>query len=148
MKPQPTYETDFYGWAMMEAQLLRERKLNDLDFENLIEEIEDMGSSKENQLTNRLAVLIAHLLKWQFQPNRSSKSNGSWLGTIEEQRDKIKRLLKKNPSLKTKVYVALQEGFNDSKYIIKRESPTILKLLPKECPYTFEQLMDDEFFPE
>lgn len=139
------YENDFYGWAMQNIQLLKQGNYQEADIEHIIEELEEMGTSHENQLINRLAVLIAHLLKWQFQPDFRGRS---WEGTIEEQRRKIDRIIKKNPSLKPKISEAIEEGFADSKAIIKKETPIDMKVLPSTCPYTFDQIMDDEFYPE
>ena len=141
----PKHDEDFYGWAMTNAALLKKEKYKEADMDMIIEELEEMGGSNESQLINRLGVLIAHLLKWQFQPELRGRS---WEGTIEEQRHKIQRLVRKNPSLKTKVTEAIEEGFLDSRAIIKKDTPLDLKLLPAECPYTFEQIMNDEFYPE
>ena len=141
----PKHDEDFYGWAMANAALLKQGKYKEADMDMIIEELEEMGGSNENQLINRLGVLIAHLLKWQFQ---SELRGRSWEGTIEEQRHKIKRLVKKNPSLKTKISEAVEEAFSDSKSIIKKDTPLDLKLLPAECPYTFEQIVDDDFYPQ
>src|SRR5690242_2885138 len=115
----PKYEEDFHGWALRNVQLLKQGNYQEADIEHIIEELEEMGISNENQLINRLAVLISHLLKWQFQPDFRGRS---WEGTIEEQRRKINRLIKKNPSLKTKIPEAMEEGFCDSKAIIKKET--------------------------
>lgn len=141
---QPRYEEDFYGWAMANASLLKQGKIKEADMDHIIEELEEMGRSEKAQLINRLSVLIAHLLKWQFQPDFRGRS---WSGTIEEQRHKIGRLIKENPSLKPKIPEAVKEGFLDSKSILKKETSIDLKLLPTKCPYTFDQIMDDEFYP-
>jgi len=141
----PKHDEDFYGWAMENASLLKKGKYQEADMDKIIEELEEMGGSNESQLINRLGVLIAHLLKWQLQPELRCRS---WEGTIEEQRHKIQRLMRKNPSLKNKITEAIEEGFLDSRTIIKKDTPLDLKLLPSQCPYTFEQIMDDEFYPE
>ena len=91
------YETDFYQWTQQQAALIRQGLFSELDTAHLIDEIEDMGGSKERELESRLGVLLAHLLKWEFQPARRGNS---WRLTIKEQRRRIDRLLKKNPSLK------------------------------------------------
>src|SRR5260370_39809596 len=127
----PKYDEDFYGWAMATASLLKQGKFNEVDMENVIEEMEAMGRSEKHQLINRLSVLIAHLLKWQFQPDFRGRS---WSGTIEEQRHKIGRLIKENPSLKPKIPEAIKEGFLDSKSILKKETSIDLKMLPTKCP--------------
>lgn len=140
----PRYEEDFHGWAIGTAELLRQRRLSDLDFHNLIEEIESMGRSERHQLINRLAVLITHLLKWQFQPDFRGRS---WHGTIKEQRLRLKEIIEDNPSLKSMREEAIKRGYNLSCSIIEKETPIDLNLLPNVCPYTFDQCLDDEFYP-
>jgi len=141
----PKHNEDFYGWATANASLLKQGKLKEVDMENIIEELEEMGRSEKYQLINRFSILIAHLLKWKYQPELRGRS---WSGTIKEQRHRIERLIKQNPSLKHEIPEAIQEGFSDSKDLIEKETPIDLNLLPSECPYTFEQIMNDEFYPE
>jgi hypothetical protein len=62
------HDRDFYSWTLQQAGLLREGRLSEADIEHIAEELESMGASERRELTNRLAVLVAHLLKWQFQP--------------------------------------------------------------------------------
>jgi hypothetical protein len=61
------YDSDFYGWTQQQAKLLRQKKWESLDLANLVEEIESLGRGERQELENRLAVLLGHLLKWQFQ---------------------------------------------------------------------------------
>src|SRR3978361_112069 len=77
------YETDFYEWTQEQARLLRERRFDDLDLESLVDEVEGVGRSDKHQIESRVAILLAHLLKWKFQPG--GRSSG-WAGTIVEQR--------------------------------------------------------------
>lgn len=141
----PKYEEDFYGWAMKNASLLKQGKFNEADMENIIEEMESMGRSEKSQLINRFSILIAHLLKWQFQPDFRGRS---WHGTIKEQRKRAKILLKENPSLKNKLTEAFIDSYEIAVDQIERETPIDLKLLPSECPYTIEQCLEDTFYPE
>ena len=83
------YDTDFYGWAMEPATLLRQRRLVEADIENIAEEIESMGRSEKRELVNRLTVLIAHLLKWQHQPGLRGNR---WRRTILEQRGHLEQI--------------------------------------------------------
>jgi len=78
-----SYEQDFYGWTQEQAALLRAGRLTDLDIENLIEEVETMGRSEKRELESRLTVLLLHLLKWKYQPNRRGRS---WNLTIKGHR--------------------------------------------------------------
>ena len=142
---QSKYEEDFYNWAMTNASLLKQRKFNEADMENIIEEIEAMGRSEKNQLVNRFSILIAHLLKWQFQPDFRGRS---WHGTIKEQRKRIKMLLKDNPSLKSKLEDGLADAYELAVDQIEKETPIDLKLLPQHCLYSFNNCIDDEFYPK
>lgn len=141
----PKYEEDFYAWTQSTADLLRNKHYNQVDFEHVIEELDEMGTSNENQLISRFGVLIAHLLKWGLQPDFRCRS---WEGTIDEQRLRLKRLLKKNPSLKNKVSEAIQEGFKESKAILKKETPIELSKIPADCPYSLEDMLRDDFYPK
>ncbi len=91
------YEQDFQAWALENAALLRQGKLADIDVLHIAQELEGMGASERRELQSRLQVLVCHLLKHQYQPERRGKS---WLLTIGHQRDVIDRLLKQSPSLR------------------------------------------------
>lgn len=95
------YTSDLYAWANEQASFLGQGSFELLDIKNLTEELEIMGNSELSELENRLELLIMHLLKWQFQPNRQGRS---WLLTIKEQRTRIERRLKRSPSLKSKLH--------------------------------------------
>ena len=142
---QPKYNEDFYGWAMTNASLLKQGKVKEADMEHIIEELEEMGSNKENELFSRLALLISHLLKWHFQPNFRSHS---WTNTIKEQRFRIKRVLKKNPGLKGELDETFQDAYTAAIFRATDETGLDEKTFPAQCPYTFEQIMDEEFYPE
>src|SRR5690554_6436163 len=96
--PNPTQ--DYYAWTQETIEKLRQGKWNEVNMEDLIEELEDMGGSERNELENRLTVLLMHLLKWKYQPNYRGRS---WQLTLKEQRLKIKIRLKKSPSLKPRL---------------------------------------------
>ncbi|BAP54790.1 hypothetical protein THII_0493 [Thioploca ingrica] len=144
MKPI-SYEQDFYAWTHHNAQLLRQGKLAEIDVVNLAEELESMGKSQQHALINRLAVLLMHLLKWQFQSARRSRS---WELTIIEQRQEIIDLLEESPSLKPSIEAKLAKAYN--KAVIKAERETGIRYtdFPSICPYTLEQVLDDNFYPE
>ena len=97
MNSQTLYDTDFNLWIEQHIILLKQGRFNEIDTTHLIEELEDMGKSNYRELENRLIVLIAHLLKWQYQDEARSNSCKS---TINEQHCRLNRLLKDVPSLK------------------------------------------------
>src|SRR2546428_13059372 len=95
--PNTLYETDFFAWTQEQARLLRERRWDDLDLENLVDEVESVGGSERREIRNRLTVLLGHLLKWKYQPGHRGPS---WTGTIFEQRGQLADVLRDSPSLR------------------------------------------------
>jgi len=138
------YETDFYAWLQQQARALRTRNFAHLDWDNLVEEIEDMGKNHQRALQSRLEVLLMHLLKWQFQPERQSRS---WSFTIKEQRLRIATLIQKNPSLRAKIPEAIEEAYGYALFAAAEETGLDRAVFPTECPWTFEHIMDEQFWP-
>jgi hypothetical protein len=135
------YDQDFYAWTQTQVELLRDGRFSELDIANLVEEIESLGKQQRQELTNRLGVLLGHLLNWQYQTQQRSKS---WFYTIREQRRQIKRLLKQNPSLKTYLEEAIQEGYEDGLDLIGKETPLHPDELPQICPFSEFEIFDQE----
>jgi Domain of unknown function DUF29 len=90
------YDHDFFAWTQDQADALRRRSANELDWENLLDEVEDLGRSQRRELRSRLIVLLAHILKWENQPEQRSRS---WMATIHVQQDELQQLLIDSPSL-------------------------------------------------
>lgn len=138
------YENDFYAWTIHNAQLLREGKLSEVDIEHVAEEIESMGKSERRELINRLAVLIAHLLKWKFQPERRSNS---WKYTIEEQRDEVIELLEESPSLKYEIQDKLNRAYRKATLWAATEMGVNKSIFEDECPFNLENILNKDFYP-
>lgn len=139
------YDNDFYGWTQEQADLLRSGHLSELDTQNLLEEIEAMGRSERRELESRLRVLFMHLLKWQYQSERQSRS---WKLTIEEQRLQVAELLAENPSLRNRLPGLTESAWRLAIIAAERETNIRRSVFPTTCPWTFEQVMDPEFWPE
>ncbi|ETS32201.1 hypothetical protein BB987_11815 [Photorhabdus temperata] len=139
------YDSDFYGWTQEQASLLRSGHLEQLDTENLLEEIEAMGRSERRELRSRLEILLAHLLKWKYQANRRGRS---WELTIEEQRDKATECLKESPSLRNKLDEHLEKAYIAARRLAEKETMINQNVFPVTCLWTFEQILDENFWPE
>ncbi len=139
------YDRDFYGWANEQAGLLRAGRLSEADIGHIAEEIESMGKSERNQLLNRLAVLLAHLLKWQFQP---ALQGNSWRLTVREQRRRIVRIMSQNPGLRPELGAVVLDAYGDALLIAERETGLLEATFPPACPWPFEQIIDPDFWPE
>jgi len=138
------HDTDFYTWTREQAELLRQRRVDELDSEHLIEELWDMGASQERELESRLGVLLAHLLKWRFQPQRRGKS---WRATSKEQRYRISRLLTKNPGLASQLPDAFEAAYVTGVLKAMKETPLDESDFPVQCPFSLEQTLDAAYWP-
>lgn len=139
------YETDYLAWIEKTANQLEQRDFSGVDWENLIEEIKDVGRSERRSLESNFVVILLHLLKWQYQPDRR---NGSWKGSITEHRRRVRRALKDSPSLKPYLDQILTECYADAARIASDKTGLSVKAFPVNCPYTVLQILDADFLPE
>ena len=110
----------------------------------MLEEIESMGARERRELINRLAILLAHLLKWQYQPSFRGRS---WQLTIKEQRRQLERYLKDNPSLHARIEEFIADSYMDSVLIAAKETGMDESAFSVQCPYSENDLLDLEFYP-
>jgi hypothetical protein len=138
------YDKDFYAWTLYNAELIRQGKFTEVDIEHVAEEIESMGKRERRELVNRLAILMAHLLKWQFQPGKQSDS---WKYTIKEQRIALTDLLDESPSLKHELKIKHEHAYEQAILIAARETGLEEKIFPKQCSFTCKQCLALDFLP-
>lgn len=138
------YEADIIAWATEQAQLLRSGNLTALDLEHIAEEIEDVGKSEQRELASRMAVLLCHLLKWQFQASHRSKS---WERTIREQRKALSIRLKKTPSLQLSLQDQdwIESTWADA--VAKAVEDTGLDSFPESCIWDVADVLRADFLP-
>ena len=139
------YEQDIVAWANEQARLLRAGRFDLIDIENVAEEIEDVGKSEQRELISRMAVLLAHLLKWQYQPEQRGNS---WRRTIQTQRKRLLIALEETPSLRARpAYIA----WWDKVWLEAVEQAiqeTHLDIFPEVCPWTFDEIINENWWPE
>ncbi|HEX2142792.1 MAG TPA: DUF29 domain-containing protein [Candidatus Limnocylindria bacterium] len=139
-----TREEDFVAWARGQAALLRRGELETVDREGVAEELEDMTKRERRELESRLKILLQHLLKWEFQPQRRSRS---WLLTIREQRNQLGKLLRDSPSLKNDVAWAIEENYSTAAGDAAVETRMPRGAFPPLCPYPQADVLDPGFLP-
>ena len=141
-----SYEKDVVAWAHEQAELLRSGQLTALDIEHIAEEIEDVGKSEQRELANRMAVLLAHLLKWEYQPTLRS---ASWESTIHAQRNSIDRRIHKTPSLKASLADDdwWADAWGDAVLDASKETGMAYSGFPEICPWPADKVLDRAFFP-
>jgi len=136
------YDRDYCLWLEETAKLLRDRNLEYLDFEHLIAEIEDMGKEKRRELKNRLIVLLMHLLKYQYQPEKRS---ASWVSTIWEQYYQIESLLEDSPSLKPYYLEIFSDCYLKAVRAASTETKLSAKVFPTDSPFLAEDAINPDF---
>ena len=142
-----SYDKDVILWSQEQARLLRAGGFAELDIEHLADEIEDVGKSEKRELASRMAVLLAHLLKWSRQPKMRTHS---WRSTIGFQRKRIALAIKATPSLKA---VMRDPNWQEDMWLdalaqASRETGLTVEELPDACPWTMDQAADQDFWPE
>jgi hypothetical protein len=152
MKLEKLYEADFYTWIFRNIELLKQRRFSKIDVDILIDELESMAKQDKRELISHFIILLAHLLKWQFQLKRlteqwQTQQEGSWRGSIMEQRLQIVKQLKESPSLKNYLAEAVENAYPDAVKIAMQETQFSQSTFPKMCSYSIEQLLDENFYP-
>ena len=142
--PKSIYDEDFYVWAERQADLLRVRRFDELDLENLIEEVEDLAGAKRSAVLNDARVVMEHLLKLQHSP--ATDPRNGWRATVREHRSRLEVDL--TPHLRQ----MLAEGLPRIYDIARRNAAGSMRdhgedaaagALPTACPYTPDQITCD-----
>lgn len=142
--PPVDYEDDVHAWLFQQAELLRQRRFSEVDLPNVIEELESMGREQRHAFGSSYRLLIFHLLKWQFQTSRRSRS---WDLTIVRERGNIERREADNPSLREQARQIVESVYAQAVREAMKETGLPRDTFPAECPYTLEQLRDPDWMP-
>jgi hypothetical protein len=140
--PAVGYWDDFYSWLMEQAAHLRSGRFEALDRENLAEEIEGLGNEQFNKLESALRVLLTHMLKWDHQPDRRSRS---WALSIKTQRLELDNVLSDNPGLKPRIAEATARANRKARIEAANETGLEENEFPEECPYSWNDIVSREF---
>jgi len=138
------YDADFYEWTQSTAELIRQGRMAEVDWEHVAEEIEDMGKRDHREVRSRLIVLMLHLLQWQFQPE---KRTASWRTTIADQRRELELVIGDSPSLRRIPRENLAPLYPRAVKDAVEQTGMTAKQFPASCPFTAEQILGD-FLPE
>ena len=143
------YERDYYGWIKAQVHALRERRFEEIDFENLAEEIDGLGKSERRSVESHLETLLSHLLKLSYATELSRNRNAkAWQNTIELARFRIRRLLDESPSLRPELDELFKHAYHGARISARRRLGFPPEPLPEISPWTLGQVLDDSFVPE
>jgi hypothetical protein len=138
----PAYDRDFYSWSLEQARLVREGRWSAVDRENVAEEIESLGREQFSKLESAIRVLLVHMLKWDHQPRRRSRS---WTPSIKEQRIALNQVLEDNPGLKPRIAEALERAYRRARLEAARETGLDEEQFPAQCPYSWDNVVSRDF---
>ena len=136
------YMRDFYSWLMEQARHVREGRWNAIDRENLAEEIESLGREQFNKLESALRVLLLHILKWDHQAARRSRS---WALSISQQRFEVDDVLADNPGLRPRIAEAVTRAYRKARLQAIKETGLKESRFPEACPYSFDDIVSRKF---
>jgi hypothetical protein len=139
------YEQDFFLWLQTTATLLKQRRLTELDVNNLIEEIEAMGRNEKRAVESNLEVVLMHLLKYQYQPELRSNS---WRYTLREHRKRLRKAFKASPSLKPYFLEIFAECYEEARMLAAEETGMAIATFPKASPFTPENALNPDYLPD
>jgi Domain of unknown function DUF29 len=140
--PGADYDRDFYSWSLDQARLLREGQWAQIDRDNIADEIESLGREQFNKLESALRVLLMHILKWEHQPKRRSRS---WIISIKDQRLAINHILADNPGLRPRIPEAIARAYSRAILAAAKETKLDEAIFPERLIYSFEDIMKREF---
>ncbi len=138
------YERDYYLWLEHTAQLISEGKFSEVDTANLVEEISDMGRSEKKAIKSNLIVVLLHLLKYKYQPQ---KRTNSWKASIREHRRRLRDDFRASPSLKNYFALVFDESYQDSREQAADETGLPLDTFPAKSPFTPDQVLNPDYLP-
>ena len=136
------YQRDFYSWLLEQARHVREGRWDAVDRENVAEEIESLGREQFNKLESALRVLLLHILKWDHQPARRSRS---WALSIRQQRLEVDDVLADNPGLRPRIAEALARAYRKARLQAIKETNLKESRFPEACPYSFDDVVSRKF---
>lgn len=140
------YDTDVYAWTRRQAELLRAKRFDALDIDNIIEEIESLGSEQAHSIESHLVVLAEHLVKMMVSADRLPRRG--WRQSAINARNGIERRLRRSPSLRRELVAMFADAWPDARSAARaglRETEEVL--VPASAPFTVAQALDPDYFP-
>jgi hypothetical protein len=139
------YEHDFHAWTAEQARALRRTKPDHVDWESLAEEVESLGRSDKRAIGSDLKIVLEHLIKWKFQPEKRSET---WTDSIEEHRDRIARIVEDSPSLASIPSDVLIREYRKARRKPSWDTKLAQARIPAACPFTIDEVLDPDFLPD
>ena len=138
------YEEDYNLWTEQMVDLLRARRFEELDIDNLLDELESMSKRDKREILSRLKLILMHVLKWNYQPDQQS---ASWEKKIRKNREEIAQILQDSPSLKSYVETVLDQAYASARKNAASETGLLIDEFPENCPFAIAEILNEDFLP-
>ena len=138
------YEEDFNLWTEQMVELLRARRFEELDIDNLLDELESMSKRDKREIVRRLKLILMHLLKWNYQP---SQQGASWETTIRNNREEIAQILQDSPSLDSYAATVLEQAYASARKNAASKTGLLIDEFPENCPFAIADVLNEDFLP-
>lgn len=145
LAPQSLYEQDYYLWLEDQVARLKAGDAAGLDTANLIEELGDMGANQKTAVKSNLRVVLIHLLKYRYQPEKRS---GSWISTLIEHRARVTDAFSDSPSLRRHASDSLPEAYRLARKRAASETGLPPETFPDDCPFELGEVLDQNYLPD
>jgi hypothetical protein len=133
-----TYEQDYAGWVEDTARAIEDGRFNEIDRTALADEVRDLGKNERDRLVSALCVLVMHLLKTRYQPERRTRS---WEATIRVQRDNVNEFLAESPSLRPRLPALLAKAYAQARIDAANETGLDIDTFPEECEWPLAEVL-------
>lgn len=148
------YERDYHQWLNETISAIQQRRFSDVDWDNLVEELDDMGKADKNALLSNVKILVAHLLKLTVQHDAPAQMKGSWYNSVDEHRERVKDALESIPSLQNYLPEAVSKSYPGARKLAIKEGKRASygvrqpkeREYPQQCPFSIEQVLDEDFY--
>lgn len=142
------YHTDFVAWADETAQLLRQRRFEEIDLDALVEEVEGLAKRDRKAMRSQLQRLLIHLLKWYYLPDDLERTRGNWGATINQARNEIRDDMEDSPSLRRYPAEVLDRVYQRARREARDQTQLDLSTFPEQCPWPIARILEDDWLPE
>ena len=144
-QPNGLYERDFYAWTQAQFRSIEKQRWDEVDPTNVAEEIRCLGLRLENEIGDRVEILLSYLLKWQWLAEYRGKA---WKENIDRQRRELADLFEENESLRGRKTRFVVDAYENARRRLRYETYFFETDFPASCPFSVEQVFSAEYFPE
>ncbi|MEB3191968.1 MAG: DUF29 domain-containing protein [Snowella sp.] len=142
------YETDYMLWLEITLEQVKNRQVDQLDWDNLAEEIEGLKISLHHQVDNYLRPLLIHLLLYQYWTTERGKSGSDWSDKIYDLRDELTNLLEYSKTLYNYFVNRIDIIYPRARKSVILKTEFSPDTFPEQCPFSVDQILDLDFYPE